>query len=136
MLQKLHQPDLGLLFIRVMLGIVFSWHGYMKLTGLEGTIGYFSTLGFPALVAYLVTITELVGGILLILGFFVPFVSLLLATVMAGAIFATDSNGAPILFGHEYEIVLLFVLAGLAMFGNGSLSVQSMLKKSSTPLDM
>jgi len=108
----------------------------MKLTGLEGTIGYFSTLGFPALVAYLVTITELVGGILLILGFFVPFVSLLLATVMAGAIFATDSNGAPILFGHEYEIVLLFVLAGLAMFGNGSLSVQSMLKKSSTPLDM
>lgn len=135
MLQKLHRPDLGLLIIRIILGIMFAWHGYQKLTGLEETIGFFSTLGLPALVAYLVVIIELLGGILLILGFFVPIVSLLLAAVMVGAISFTGPKGS-ILFGHEYEIVLLCITLGLAMLGGGALSVQSMMKKNSAPVQM
>jgi len=108
---------------------MFAWHGYQKLTGLEDTIEFFSKLSLPAHVAYVVTIIELVGGILLILGFFVPLVSLLLATVMVGAIVSTEPKGT-ILFGHEYEIVLLCITLGLAMLGGGSMSLQHMIKKS------
>ena len=39
--------DLALLFIRLILAL-FIMHGYLKLTGIEGTTKYFASINIPA----------------------------------------------------------------------------------------
>ena len=59
----------GLMVLRVVLGIAFLIHGWSKFSGgVEGVAGFFTSLNIPApsLVAYIVSIVELVGGALLI----------------------------------------------------------------------
>jgi putative oxidoreductase len=58
------------LLLRVSLGIMFLAHVGLKIFvfTVPGFVGYFGTLGLPALVAYAVIALELLGGICLILG--------------------------------------------------------------------
>ena len=59
-----------LLVGRILIGILFLVAGIMKAMNIAGTTGYMTKLGFPApeLMAYLSTIIELAGGVLLIIG--------------------------------------------------------------------
>jgi len=66
MLQKIQSyvnVDLGLLLIRIALAIVFIAHGWQKLQNSSGVVGFFGSLGFAPIFAYLVIIIELLGGI-------------------------------------------------------------------------
>ena len=62
----------GTLILRVIVGLVFIVHGYLKLAGLEGTGGFLSSLGVPAagLFAIIVALVEFLGGIALVVGLF------------------------------------------------------------------
>lgn len=70
--------SLGLAILRVVVGIVFVYHGYDKLftSGIAGTTGFFTQIGapLPGLAAPLVAVLEFAGGIALILGLFTPVV--------------------------------------------------------------
>src|SRR5687767_3097620 len=71
----------GLAILRIVLGIAFAVHGWSKLSGgVDGVAGFFGSLGIPAptLIAWVVTIVELVGGILLIGGALTQIVGILL----------------------------------------------------------
>ncbi|MGC9351870.1 MAG: DoxX family protein [Sulfurovum sp.] len=78
-----------LLAIRLILAYGFTQPAIFKLNNIETTVTWFTELSipFPALLAYLVTGFESLGIILLIIGLFTRYISILLAMVMLGAIF-------------------------------------------------
>jgi Predicted membrane protein len=56
---------------RLLLAFMFIYAGFGKLTNITGTAGWFGSLGFPVptLVAILVGLLELVGGLAVLVGF-------------------------------------------------------------------
>ena len=76
---------------RVLLALMFIQAGYGKLVGIEGTASYIASVGlpFPALLAVLAGVVELVGGIALVVGFKVRWAGLALAlfTLAASVLF-------------------------------------------------
>ena len=120
-----HKPwckHLGLLVLRLILGAIFVYHGYGKLTNIEATAGFFSMLHIPmaTVMAYVVGLVELVGGALLILGLFTCIASMLLMVVMLVALF-TAHLGKPFSgpMGLEFPLAVLGGLAALAGTGGG-----------------
>ena len=127
----------GLTVLRLCVASVFVAHGLQKLLGLwggpglEGTAGMIKGLGFPypMPLAVVLTLTEVGGGILLILGWLTPWVALALAVDMGIAIWKVHSPHGFFLAGVnrgqgiEFVLVLLGALLCLALSGSGALSV-------------
>jgi putative oxidoreductase len=129
----------GLAILRIVLGIAMAIHGWSKLSGgVEGVAGFFGTLGIPApgLMAWVVTIVELVGGILLVVGFLTQIAGVLIAIDMLGAIlFAYLLRGAPFIengaITWEREAVFAAAALCLALSGPGAWSVDDVVGDSS-----
>jgi putative oxidoreductase len=127
--------------LRLIVGYGFITHGYAKLSrGPETFAVILQTLDVPLPIplAWLTTLVELLGGIAILIGAFVPLVSLPMAVVLLTALFTihlpygffsvklveVTANGTK--FGPVgYEIILLYLagLVSLALGGAGSLSV-------------
>ena len=120
-LHRLNHPDIGILLLRVALGVVFVAHGYQKITNMEQTIGFFGTIGIPVFLTYVAAYTEFVGGLLLILGLFVRYAGILLAITMAVAVFHVHwKNGFSLgNGGYEYALTLLLGSLAVAFIGAG-----------------
>jgi putative oxidoreductase len=118
------QP-LGLLVLRVSLGLIFFTHGYPKLAHSgAGMQGFFVQHGLPGYFVYVSGVMEVFGGILLVLGLFTRGAALLLAMEMGVALWKVHSAGG-IYAVHDYEFPLV-VLAGslaLATVGAGLVSL-------------
>jgi len=129
--------DLGPLFMRIGVGVVFAWHGWLKFDGGVGNFaGFLGTLNVPApeVVAWLTVIAEGVGGLLLIVGLLTRYVSLSLIAVMIGAILTVKvdvgfivQNGA----GAELDVALLAGLFGLLFIGAGRLALDAVIGRKS-----
>ena len=63
--------DVAALVARVLLAIIFIMSGFNKIGGFEGTVGYIASKGlpFPQLIAAGAIAVELVGGLLLLVGY-------------------------------------------------------------------
>ena len=124
--------DLGILLIRLVLGVVFVFHGSQKMFGLfegSGIVGfakYLESIGvdYPAYAAVLAGGAEFVGGLALItgLGMRMMTVPLMITMVIAGYLahartFALQQNGI------EFPLTLGVVLAGLLFMGPGRFRV-------------
>lgn len=57
-----------LLLARVLLGAIFVVAGFGKLGDVQGFAGYMASGGVPALLAWPVVLAEIIGGLLLIVG--------------------------------------------------------------------
>ena len=81
--------DLALLTARVLLGVIMFAHGYQKLVvdGIGRTTAGFESMSIPLAIvsASFVTVVELVGGVLLVLGLMTRTVAACMGFVMAGA---------------------------------------------------
>lgn len=125
--------DVAPFLIRVVTGLVFAMHGYQKLQGgIDGFAGFLGGLGFPAagLLAVLVVVAELGGGILLILGAFTHWTAKVLVVVSVVALVAVHlPNGFFLPGGYEYILMLLAASASLVLSGPGRWSVDGSLKK-------
>jgi putative oxidoreductase len=118
------------LLLRVSLGILFLAHVGLKVFvfTVPGFVGYFASLGLPAIVAYAVLAAELVGGLCLILGIYAPLVALPLAVEMIGTIvLAHGANGW--LFtnkggGWEYPAFWAVALVSLYLLGDGAMALK------------
>ncbi|MCM3124513.1 MULTISPECIES: DoxX family protein [unclassified Mesobacillus] len=129
--------DLGLLIIRLVIGILFIGHGAQKLFGwfggygLKGTGGWFESIGMKpgVTMALFAGLAELVGGILLAAGLLTPLAALLIAGTMLMAILKV--HGANGLWstsnGYEYNLTLIAVTIGLALIGPGRYAVDAIL---------
>jgi putative oxidoreductase len=122
------QP-LGLLILRIALGLIFLTHGYPKLTHAGGPLQeMFVQHGLPAQLVYVAGVLETFGGLLLIIGLFARGAGLLFAIEMAIAIVKVHSvRGVMAL--HEYEFPLALGCASLALatVGAGAISVDQLI---------
>lgn len=112
--------SVGMLLLRIAVGIVMFAHGWQKLfvMGVGNVGGFFEMLGLPApaLLAWVVTLIELVGGAALILGLFTRIAAPLIGIVMLGAILTAKRNAG--LIGSEgtgWELDLLILGGALAL---------------------
>lgn len=64
---------------RVLIALIFVTSGWSKIGGFAGTQGYMEAMGVPGALLPLVIITELGGGVLIILGLFTRYAALALA---------------------------------------------------------
>jgi len=128
--------EVGILFIRITLGVVFIAHGYQKLfmTGPGSIAGFFGSIGIPlpALFAWVVSLVEFFGGICVILGVLTRYVAVLLAIIMIVAIFAAKLQLGLIAppgrgTGYELDLVLLGGALMLLIAGPGRLSLERVL---------
>ena len=132
----------GLAILRVVLGIAMIVHGWSKLSGgVGGVAGFFGSIGIPApgLMAWVVTIVELVGGILLVVGFLTQIAGILIALDMLGAIlFAFLLRGAPLIaengqqISWEKEAVFAAAALCIALAGPGAWSVDDVVAENRT----
>jgi len=120
------------LLLRVSLGVLFLMHGlYLKVFvfGMAGATQAFASMGLPAWFAWVVMLYETIGGIMLILGIYVPIVAALLGIhMLAATLLGHAGNGW--LFtnnGGGYEFPLFWAIAcfALALLGPGAHAVMS-----------
>jgi putative oxidoreductase len=129
--------ELGLLVLRVVVGLLFFGHGAQKLFGwfggygLAGTGGFFEQIGFPhgKRQAALAGLAEAGGGILLALGLITPVAAALIISVMVVAVskvhFAKgvwNQDG-----GFEYNLVLAASAFAVTAIGAGKWSLDNVL---------
>lgn len=127
----------GLLILRVVVGLTLAGHGAQKLFGwfgghgLSGTGGFMESLGFvPGRFAALTAgLTETLGGLLLAVGLVTPLAAAGIIGVMLVATVAVHlSNGFFITAGgYEYNLVLAAVALSLAFAGPGAWSLDAVL---------
>ena len=118
------QP-LGLLILRVALGLIFIYHGYPKLVRADAMMRqFFVQHGFPGYFVGLAGILECVGGALLLIGLFTRPAALLLAVEMGIAIWKVKMvHGVFAVNEYQFELALAAACVALATVGAGSLSV-------------
>jgi putative oxidoreductase len=120
--------NLGMLLLRVCVGVVIAIHGQNKFRSIDGTAGWFSSVGLkPGRVhAYAAASTETVGGLLLALGFLTPFAAMALVAVMVVAA-RVDHWGRFFMFknGWEFVFVMGVALVAIATVGPGEWSVDN-----------
>ena len=121
--------NLGLLIIRVGLGIMFIYHGYPKLIGgekawekLGGSMQYLGIHFLPAAWGLLSAVVETIGGLLLILGFlFRPVCVLMILNLIVAAVMHFNTGGGMMEASHAIEDAIVF--AGLVFIGPGEYSI-------------
>ena len=122
--------DLGLLLLRIGIGIAFIAHGYPKLFmgGAEGLAKGLAATGIPGGVfaAYLAGMAEFFGGIALILGiFFRPFTVVMAFTMLVALIFHLNKGDSFVKYSHALESGILFI--SLIFIGPGKFSLDEKL---------
>jgi putative oxidoreductase len=123
--------DIGRLVLRLTLGVLILLHGIAKLMHGIGPIeGMVTGMGLPGFVAYGVFAGEVVGPVLLIVGFYARIGAALIAINMlfALALAHTDQltsltqNGG---WALELQGMFLFSAIALALIGPGRISINT-----------
>ena len=133
--------------LRLMVGYGFMQHGFAKLAkGPEAFAAILHAIGVPAphLMAWLTISTEVFGGLAVLLGAFVPLVSLPMVALLLVAIFTVHlpygfssikllsvtsgraQFGQP---GYECDLLYLACLATLVLAGSGPLAIDGYIKR-------
>ncbi|MSR86090.1 DoxX family protein [Candidatus Woesearchaeota archaeon] len=108
--------DLGLFLLRLGLGIIFLYHGWMKLK----TPGMMAKgLGWQSWQVFLLGLVEVLGGLSVLIGVYAPYGALVFVLVMIGALYFKIVKWKTPFFamdkmGWEFDLILL--AASLAVF--------------------
>jgi putative oxidoreductase len=133
--------------LRLIVGYGFMQHGFAKLsTGPDAFVAILQAMGVPNphFMAWLTILTELLGGLAVLLGAFVTIVSVPMMAVLLVAMFkvhlpygfssikllAVTATGAK--FGPVgYEVILLYIacLASLVIGGSGPFAIDGVIRK-------
>jgi putative oxidoreductase len=119
------QP-LGLLVLRLALGVIMTAHGWQKIADhMHGITGMMHQLGLPPFMAYLVVAAEFGGGILIVIGFLTRLAALAIFIDMLVAILKVHlphglftSNG-----GFEFPLACAAIAFALIFSGAGPIAI-------------
>src|SRR4051794_20117376 len=119
----------GATVLRGGLGVLGLAHGLTKLRGFgpAGTVGFFQSLGYPAVAAYYAMTSETLGGLALILGFYPRVAALLQLPILLGATLVhlpngwmfTSPNG-----GFEFPLFWTAALLAQVLLGPGAFALR------------
>lgn len=136
--------------LRLIVGYGFMQHGVAKLLkGPEAFAAILQTIGVPQphFMAWLTILTELFGGLAVLLGAFVTLASLPMTAVLLVAIFTvhlrygfssirliavTDAGARFGPVGYETNLLYVACLACLVLGGAGPLAIDGLIKKRTT----
>jgi putative oxidoreductase len=137
--------SITLTVMRVGLAIVFLPHGLQKVFGVMGGQGFSATMamftqqmGIPPLFAFLAIMTEFLGPIALLLGFFTRLAALAITLEMIVAVmmvhapngFFMNWAGNQAGEGFEYHILAMTLAVALVLSGGGRCSLDRMMAAS------
>src|SRR2546428_8347209 len=120
--------DISHFGLRIVSGILVIVHSVGKFD--SGSSGFFSSIGLPVELGFLIGLLELVGGALLIAGALTRITSSLLATEMLGVMIyikkvqAFSGRG-----GLELELLAFVILLTVIVLGPGRISISHIAKK-------
>lgn len=125
--------DVGLLVIRIGVGLVVAGRGAQHLFGWWGGLGIdktallFAQFGYPApkAMAVIAGLVETFGGLALAVGLLTPLAGAAVAATMANAIASSTPLGY--FGGVEFPILIGLGAAGLALSGAGRISLDAFL---------
>jgi len=147
MFNRMKSPTWAPIPLRLIVGFGFMEHGYAKLLkGPEAFVSILHALGVPAphLMAWLTILTELLGGLSVLLGALVAQISVPMAAVLLVAMFSVHWRygfssiklvavtpagakfGPP---GYECDLLYLACLVALVLLGSGPLSIDAVLAR-------
>ncbi len=117
--------------LRIVAGLLFSFHGAQKILGLLSDPAMMPPVGSQMWIGGII---ELVGGLLIMLGLFTCYAGLLASGEMAVAYFqfhwkfAFNDNFFPIVNHGEMAVIYCFLFLYIAVHGGGKWSVDSAMK--------
>jgi putative oxidoreductase len=125
-------------FLRISLGILFLPHGLQMTFGWLGGGGWQASMNYlqgsmelPALIAYGVVLTQLLGSLFLFAGLFTRGMAFLLLIIMGGAVYTSHIDhgffmnwtGQQSGEGFEYHLAVLAIAIPLIIHGGGKFSL-------------
>ncbi len=121
----------GATITRTSLGSVLLAHGLLKIFvfTIPGTVGFFESLGLPAVIAYLTIFGEVAGGIALIAGLYSRLAALLSIPLLLGATWAHIGNGWVFSNeggGWEFPALLVILAIAVTLQGNGAFALRKL----------
>ncbi|WP_084211231.1 DoxX family protein [Pseudonocardia acaciae] len=137
--------DLGLLVVRLVLGVIFMGHGAQKMfgsfggPGLGGFDAFLAGNGYQqtSMLATVTAATELVGGAFVLIGLLTPLAAAGLLAIMINAIWLKlgaglfGTRGGP---GYELELALAGMATALTLAGAGRIALDRILPGFRRPL--
>ena len=122
------QLAIGLLILRLALGVVFIVHGGQKLfvMGMSATAGMLANMGIPAatLIGPLLAVVEPLAGVAIVLGLLTRLAAFAVAADMLSAMLLFHvKHGFFVPMGIEFPMMLCASALTLVALGAGSLSL-------------
>ncbi len=120
----------GALVLRLGLGLMWISHALLKwfVFTILGFASWLESQGIPAFMAWPVFMLELIGGVMILIGFYGGYVSVVLIPVMLVATWTHVSNGwlhTSNGGGWEYPAFLVIASVAHVLIGDGRYSIRS-----------
>ena len=119
----------GVALLRASLGLLALAHGLLKLLVFTpaGTVGFFESLGLPAVLAYATMVIEIGGGLALLAGIYTRYVAVAMIPILVGSIvfghwqagWLFSNQGG----GWEFPAFWAVALAVQVLLGDGAYSM-------------
>ena len=114
---------------RLLMSSLFIWAGFGKLTNPSGTTQYFASYHLPApdVLVWIVIIIELIGGLLILVGFQTRWVALVLALfcLVTGFAIHLPAGDLPNMINFYKNLVMAGGFLYVVAYGAGALSVDN-----------
>ena len=121
--------DIGLLILRIVIGIIFIYHGLPKLLNSSKMS---AGIGMSATFIFILGLVEILGGLGSIVGLYTQIAAIILSIVMLGAIYNKmfvwnvpfSKSGV---IGWEFDLMILGGILALLFLGSGNISIDSLI---------
>ncbi len=117
----------AMLLLRVVLAAAFIFHGWSKVSAMDGVVTMFASMGVGTIMTYIASYVEFIGGVALLLGVATRLAGGLLAIFMVVAIYLVhlDRGYNMMNGGYEYQLLLLAGVIFFALVGPGKYSLSA-----------
>lgn len=108
------------LFLRLGLGVIFTYHGFGKVFGEGAGLGSsWNPNGMSVLVQILVAWGEFLSGAAALIGFVTPLAAFNIIVIMTGAIVLVHGKNGFNMINHGFEYNYALIMMSLALIGTG-----------------